>query len=576
MEQETKNTHIDWALAFGSVAAAFADTAKHFPEHPVIDVLKETAEIYGIASGPMSYAALSERVFYLYDAYYSAGYVHGDRVGLLLENRPVFLEHWLALNTLGVSVVPISSEMRVAELSYLIAHSEIVLAVALSSHHELVREAAAREGCTLNIIALGDPIPPRLNRPEHADADAASARRLPSLETECALLYTSGTTGRPKGCVLSNEYFLFAGGWYLGLGGLCEIHEGTDRLITPLPLNHMNAMACSTMAMLLSGGCTVLLDRFHPKTWWMSVRESRATILHYLGVMPSMLMLDPVTPEDLKHQVRFGFGAGVDKRLHQPFEQRFGFPLVEGWAMTETGVAACIIAHQEPRYVGTSCFGKPSADVEIRIVDDEEKDVLPGQNGQLLVRRAGDRPGLGFFDHYLKDPQASAEAWANGWFHTGDVVQADELSYLHFIDRKKNVIRRSGENISAVEVETVLRRHPAVKDAAVAATPDVVRGDEVLACVILKDEALQLGGCTDANSEKVLAQMRGMAEELTRHCLKELAYFKAPGWVAFVTSLPLTLTQKVQRGELKTLALNLPGQAHCFDTTNLKKREALA
>jgi acyl-CoA synthetase (AMP-forming)/AMP-acid ligase II len=567
MEQETKNNSTDWALAFGTVAAGFADAVKHFPDHPVIDVLQETADIYGINPGPISYAALSERVYYLYEAYFLAGYVHGDRVGLLLENRPVFLEHWLALNTLGVSVVPISSEMRVAELSYLIAHSEIVLAVALPSHHELLRDAASREGRSLNVISVGEAIPVRAARADHREADAASAHQLPGLDTECALLYTSGTTGRPKGCVLSNEYFLFAGGWYLDLGGLCEIHEGRDRLITPLPLNHMNAMACSTMAMLLSGGCTVLVDRFHPKTWWKSVRESRATILHYLGVMPSMLMLDAALPEDRQHQVRFGFGAGVDKRLHQPFEERFGFPLVEGWAMTETGVAACIIAHQEPRYIGTSCFGKPGAQVEVRVVDDEERDVAVGQHGQLLVRRAGPRPALGFFGRYLKDPEATAEAWAKGWFHTGDVVQEDEFGYLRFIDRKKNVIRRSGENISAVEVETVLRRHPAVKDVAVAATPDIVRGDEVLACVVLKE-----GG----ESQRAPSQMGLLAQEITQHCLNELAYFKAPGWVAFVPSLPLTLTQKVQRGELKNLALSLPGQANCFDTTHLKKREALS
>jgi acyl-CoA synthetase (AMP-forming)/AMP-acid ligase II len=569
MEQETKNTRINWALAFGTVAAGFADSAKHFPDHPVIDVLPETAEIYGIAAGSMSYAALSERVYYLYDAYYSAGYLHGDRVGLLLENRPVFLEHWLALNTLGVSVVPISAEMRVAELSYLIAHSEIVLAVALPSHHSLLHEAALREGLDLNVIAMGEAIPARPVRSSQAERDAASATRLPGLNTECALLYTSGTTGRPKGCVLSNEYFLFAGGWYLDLGGLCTINEGSERLITPLPLNHMNAMACSTMAMLLSGGCVVLVDRFHPKTWWKSVRESRATVLHYLGVMPSMLMLDDPCPEDRLHQVRFGFGAGVDKRLHQPFEERFGFPLIEGWAMTETGVAACIIAHQEPRFIGSSCFGKPSEHVEVRIVNDEESDVAQGEHGQLLVRRVGANPSLGFFDHYLKDPDATAEAWAGGWFHTGDVVQADELGYLHFIDRKKNVIRRSGENISAVEVETVLRRHPAVKDVAVAATPDQVRGDEVLACVVLKDEF-------KFDPQESLEPLQVLARALAQHCLNELAYFKAPGWVAFVPSLPLTLTQKVQRGELKALAMSLPGQANCFDTTSLKKREALA
>ncbi|MEI7446904.1 MAG: ATP-dependent acyl-CoA ligase, partial [Burkholderiales bacterium] len=165
----------------------------------------------------------------------------------------------------------------------------------------------------------------------------------------------------------------------------------------------------------------------------------------------------------------------------------------------------------------------------------------------------------GFFRECLKDPQATAEAWAEGWFHTGDVVRRDADGHLYFVDRRKNVIRRSGENIAAVEVESVLRRHAGVREVAVAATPDAVRGDEVLACVV------PAAPLDDAGRE-------AMAHALVALSLEHLAYFKAPGWVAFVDALPLTPTQKVQRGELKALAATLPGTPRCVDTRALKKR----
>jgi acyl-CoA synthetase (AMP-forming)/AMP-acid ligase II len=324
---------------------------------------------------------------------------------------------------------------------------------------------------------------------------------------------------------------------------------------------HMNAMAYSTMAMIVSGGCIVPLDRFHPKTWWQSVRESGATIVHYLGVMPPMLMSAPPAPEDRAHSVRFGFGAGVDRTLHAPFEARFGFPLLEAWAMTETGAGAVVIANREPRHVGSACFGRATPDVEARIVDEAGRDVPDDEPGELLVRAAGPEPRFGFFREYLKEPEATAEAWAGGWFHTGDIVRRDSEGNFRFVDRKKNVIRRSGENISAVEVETVLRQHPAIHDVAVAATPDAIRGDEVLACIVPR--ALVVAECREA-----------IAADLVHFCLDRLAYYKAPGWVAFVDELPLTPTQKVQRGALKTLAHSLPGRPECIDTRALKRRQA--
>ena len=145
------------------------------------------------------------------------------------------------------------------------------------------------------------------------------------------------------------------------------MRRGMERMLTPLPMFHMNALAYSTMAMLMTGGCLVPLDRFHPRSWWRTVRESRATIIHYLGVMPAILMADPPDPADRSHDVRFGFGAGVDGMLHAPFEERFGFPLIEAWAMTETGAGAVVAANTEPRHVGTHCFGRPAPEVEWRI-----------------------------------------------------------------------------------------------------------------------------------------------------------------------------------------------------------------
>jgi acyl-coenzyme A synthetase/AMP-(fatty) acid ligase len=242
------------------------------------------------------------------------------------------------------------------------------------------------------------------------------------------------------------------------------------------------------------------------------------------------------------------------------FEERFGFPLLEAWAMTETGAGAVVIANHEPRHVGQSCFGRAEAAVQWRLVDEAGADVPVGEPGELLVRAAGADPRRGFFTEYLKDAEASAEAWAGGWFHTGDLVRADTDGHLYFVDRRKNVIRRSGENISAVEVERVLAQHPAVRAVAVAATPDDVRGDEVLACVVLRDR-------TPSDDPQAIAG------EITKHALTQLAYYKAPGYVAFVDALPLTLSQKVQRAQLKALAAELPGQPHCIDTRALKKRQ---
>lgn len=532
-----------------TVYARFRETALRRGEGGFLNVLPETAGIYGIAAGEISYRAMLERIEARRQAFAEKGYGEGHRVGLLLQNRPVFVELWFALNALGVSVVPINPDLRMSELEYIVAHSEMNAAVVLAERRAEVEAAARQAGRPIPVVTGDDdsPAPYDGNRPLRPAGGA----------TECALLYTSGTTGQPKGCVLTNAYFLHSGNWYRDAGGLIGLRMDRERMITPLPLFHMNAMAVSLMAMVSVGGCLTMLDRFHPRSWWSSVRDSRATCLHYLGVMPSMLMSAAPSEEDRQHTVRFGFGAGVDKLLHAPFEARFGFPLIEAWAMTETGSGGVIAANVEPRKIGTSCFGRPAPEVEIRIVDDSGEDAAAGAPGELLVRRAGADPRYGFFREYLKNPEATAEAWAGGWLHTGDIVAQDADGDLHFVDRKKNVIRRSGENIAAVEVESVLNRHPLIRQAAVAATPDPVRGDEV-AAVIIAEQA-------DAG--------RALAEDIVRWSLEQMAYYKAPGWICFVDRLPLTATEKIQRGGLKDYVAKLMQDGAFFDLRDLKRRQ---
>ena len=347
----------------GTVYESFAASTARWAKRPFLYVTAGTAAAYGIEQHEYAYEEVAGEVERLRTIYAAAGYGHGHRAGLLLFNRPEFLFHWLALNALGVSVVPVNPEWRSDELAYLVGH-RISLAVAPVDRHASLATAAASANRTL---ALAAPDGSGLGA---STSGAPFSNKAPSVESECARLYTSGTTGRPKGCILPNEYFLWAGHWYAGLGHLCEIRPGAERMITPLPFTHMNAMACSTMCMLLTGGCLVAVDRFHPRAWWDSVRESRATVMHYLGVMPAMLIASPPSTKDREHAVRFGFGA-VSASRHAAFQDRFRLPLIEAWAMTETGCGAVVIANREPRRIGTACSGvRGAGGVPARAEDD--------------------------------------------------------------------------------------------------------------------------------------------------------------------------------------------------------------
>ena len=396
------------------------------------------------------------------------------------------------------------------------------------------------------LVVAGAPIPAH-----HRDI----AGQTPQQSDECALLFTSGSTGKPKGCLLSNRNFLQVAAWFHGQGGIAAMSGGPEINLTPLPMFHMNALGCSAVGMMVIGGTVIPLDRFHASTWWQSVADSGATMVHCLGVIPAILLRLPPHEAEQRHVARFAFAPSVDALHRATFEQRFRLPIVDAWAMTETGGAAATTTAREPAGFAPRCIGRPDEGMQFRIVDDAGQEAPLGQPGELLVRAAGPEPRAGFFSGYLDDDAATEAAWEGGWFHTGDYVRAEPDGLMYFFDRKKSIVRRSGENIAVLEVESVLHRLPDIEATAVTPVADELRGEEVFAFVILAE------GAPDA----------AHAEQIMSACAESLAYHKLPGYVAFVSELPLSATRKLARGEIKSSAAEAVKLGVAFD---LRKEKA--
>lgn len=523
----------------------FERQALQNPDAPMLIAPKSAKLPYAPNGFRYSYGEVFARVGALKQLFANAGYGVGSRVALLLENRPEFFDYWLALNAIGVSIVPINPDLRRDELIFQLDMAETSLMVVIADRLDELRDI--RPGL-VTVIAANDAIPASSSQRE---------ARLGGPDAECALLFTSGSTGKPKGCILSNTYFVTVAEWYTTQGGIAEMGEGTEVALTPLPMFHMNALGCTAVGMIMKGGAIVPLDRFHSSSWWTSIADSGATIIHCLGVIPAILLQLPVSEAERAHRVKFALGPGVDARHKIEFEARYRIPIVEAWAMTETGGRGVTTTAADDYMPGLRCIGRPRAGMDFRIVDDAGRDAEPGKPGELLVRAEGPNPRDGFFSGYLKDEKATEEAWEGGWFHTGDVVYADEKGLLYFFDRKKSIVRRSGENIAVLEVEAALAKDPGVRASAVTPVPDDLRGEEVFAFIV-ESETADLDNAAD--------KARRIIEAASAH----IAYHKLPGYLVFIDRLPVSSTQKLQRGEIKTMAARAVEDGSAIDLRKLK------
>jgi crotonobetaine/carnitine-CoA ligase len=340
-------------------------------------------------------------------------------------------------------------------------------------------------------------------------------------EDLAVILYTSGTTGNPKGCMASQNYFLNLADVQADLFQLSE----KDRVLTAQPFYYMDPQ-WNTLMVMTRNATLVLSEKFSTSTFWDEIRRHGITCFYCIGSMTSFLFNMPPSNLDRKHSLRMVQTSGISPHIHAAWEKRFNVPVYEIYASTET-TADIAIQPGTARKVGTKCIGRPLAYREIKLVNDDDAEIAEGEVGEILVKR-----GRGMMQGYYKDPEATAQAFRGGWFHSGDLAYQDADGDFHFVGRKKDIIRRGGENVSAAAVEQVIINHPKIMNAAVIPVRDKIRGEEIKAYVVLKK------GET------------ATFEEIAEYCEENLGKFKVPRYYAFRNSLPKTPSERVQKKKL--------------------------
>ena len=529
-----------------TIFKSFEDICRKTPSAPFL--ISPSRNQKGMTT--FSYQETFEKANKISTIFLDNGYGNNLRVATLLGSTPAHYIVKLALNKIGVSVVPINPDYSPDETAYLLADSGSVLAICAEYYVQQLKTAIAYKDLSVPIVTY-DEIETIQTLKPLSDLGAQVHGK-----TEASLLYTSGTTGRPKGCILSHEYELMCGEVYANIGAPISLSFGKDKILNPLPSYHINAGIVTFFAAMLTGNSLIQPERFSISSWWEDINETEATIFHYLGVIIAVLLSDQSATKASLGKLRVGFGAGVEPALHQEFETRFGIPLIECWGMTE--MCRVLYNNEEPRQIHTRAMGRPREDLQVKVVDESDQEVEIGMPGEMVVRHSEKTPRAGAFSGYLNKEKETEEAWKNGWFHTGDTVTMDETGMLYFVDRAKNIIRRAGENIAAAEVENCLFEIEFVSKIACIAVKDDIREEEVMACVVLEDGK---------------KESKEVAEILFNHALEKMAYFKAPGYILFMDDLPVTGTQKVVKHKIFEPEIDPRNLTGVFNFTHLKKRK---
>ncbi len=444
------------------------------------------------------------------------GVVHGDRVALLLGNCPHTLFCWFGANALGAVVATLNPAFKPPELAALF--DLIRPRVVVADGHRALAEAANQR--------LSDP-PALVTPAELARTGRGAPRAEVTPDDAAVLLATSGTTGAPKAVVQTHRTYALTAEAFPAWLGL----DAADRLLVALPLFHINAQAYGVMASLGAGAGLSLLPRFSASRFWAQARELGATEVNVVGAMLHILLNTPPAPADREHSVRIVYGAlALPEEQHRAFEQRFGVELVVGYGMSETTFGTIWPRGERPRYGSMGRLRQHPRLGEInraRLVRDDGSDADPGEAGELWL----DNPAI--MKGYYGAPEETEAALAGGWLHTGDIVRRDADGFFTFVARRKHMLRRRGENISAVEIEQVLAAHPDVGEAAVVGVPSELGEDEVVAYVSPRP-----GHSIDAAA-------------LSEFSRERLADFKVPSTFHVRDALPHTATERVAKHLLR-------------------------
>lgn len=464
------------------------------------------------------------------DGLRSHGVRAGDMVSVMLPNCREFMLTWFALLKLAAVEAPVNVAFRGSVLAHVLALTEARVLIVDDAHIEAIGEVVDRLPSVQTLIVRGDA--------------SATAARLPELDVQpwvallgedrgdpprrvderalAMLMFTSGTTGPSKACMLSHRYVRRHAEVMIENLRL----ETTDRLYSPFPLFHADAAVFTVVPALVLGGVAAIGRRFSASRFWKEVRDFEATVFDFMGATLTILWKQAPRSDEADNPVRLAWGAPMPE-FRPRFEERFGLKLIEVYGLTDAGLVAYEPLNA-PHHEG-SC-GRPASPFEISILDQHGFPLPAGEVGEIAIRPG--EPSV-VMDGYYRMPDATLSVFRDQWLHTGDLGSMDDEGYLYFVERAKDSIRRRGENISAFEIEEVLEGHPDILEAAAVGVPSELTEEDVKVWVVLRSSA------------------RLSPEELIAFCEDRMAYFMVPRYVEFVDALPRTPTEKVEKYVLR-------------------------
>ncbi len=449
----------------------------------------------------------------------------GSKIAIMAGNSPAFVDTWLGASLLGAIYVPINTEYKGDILRYQLAKADVTMIVIEAAFLDRLA-AVATELQALRHVIVADPTPVLPSRLDGRIEISALGELMQASDRDLgvavvpsdpmAISFTSGTTGPSKGVLASHAHVItFAADWIR-----CTDFAEGQAIYSCMPLFHAVASWLGIVPVIMKGGRIAYASRFSASRFWDDVRRYKADVAHGIFSMVPILMKQPPRPDDADQPARRFYFAKVD----EAFERRFNCRIVEVYGATETGVVT-MTPEGGPRRAG-SCGTANTDTFDVMIADEHDQPVPVGTVGEILVRP---RRPFAMLTAYYNSPEATVDAFRNLWFHTGDNARADVDGYFYFVDRKKDAIRRRGENISSSEVEAVLNRHPAVLECAVIAHPSELGEDEVKAVVVLREGAV------------------ATPQELWTFCDEHMPRFWVPRFIELRPEMPKTPSQKIQK-----------------------------
>nr|MDO8091057.1 AMP-binding protein [Candidatus Sigynarchaeota archaeon] len=467
----------------------------------------------------ISYRKLNETVNRVANGFLKMGVKKGDKVAIMMENCPEYIYTWFALSKIGAIEAPLNVFHKGDLLQYLIDYSDAKILVLSETFAPQVKEIENdlpkvekvvihpfQSEQTFESFSL-EPYQKLLDNP------AASPQIPVKYNDLMAILFTSGTTGPSKGVMVTHNQMLFQGFMYVHISGCTP----DDRMYHYLPLFHEAGQCGGTLAPLLADATIVLRKGFSATRFWDEIRKYKATLTGGFEPILRILYKMPRKPDDNKHSLRLFICGHVPPDIQEEFQKRFNVKLIDSYGLTETD---CVITTTYEDIKIGSCGKAHTKYFDVKLFDEDDNEVPIGKPGEIVVR-----PLIPYIimDGYYKMPEKTLAAFRNLWFHTGDVAYKDAEGYYYFVDRKKDMVRRAGENISSKEVERIINSHPSVKECAVVGVPDEIVGEEVKVVVVLKE------------GKKL------EPEELIKYCDEKMAYFMVPRYVEFSENLPKEL-----------------------------------